>query len=399
MAFHVTQCPHCESTFNTNANILGAASGRVRCGFCLQVFDGIQHILAGEEPHQDDLQESVFIGNYPADYFNPQSFLSRGSLTQPVEAAIAVVKPSFASRAALFSKFIRSEKKLEADSFPSEALPDQESTESDDPRLEPPQFESESQISEELSAEPPLFPAADTDIHVDVEVEVEVEVEQLGPNQDPTGSAEAEHLTQKVLSIRPEDVRLSASFSLMHLPARAIAPEHESSPSQDHSELEKTREPKQTPTQHPAPPLPGKSTALDASDIEKPTLDDQHLMPPELLSAANLPTVSESESESEFEENTELNGADASSADLIIQKKSKAGFVDQADNGLYFEDEITELEEALLNADEAEFTELFEIESDAEAKLVTQKIAVKEANVLGAVDEDNETQSVDAGAG
>ncbi|MFV3331759.1 DUF3426 domain-containing protein [Pseudomonas sp. NY15437] len=45
----ITQCPHCQTRFRVNATQLGAASGAVRCGTCLKVFNAPQN-LVGEPP-------------------------------------------------------------------------------------------------------------------------------------------------------------------------------------------------------------------------------------------------------------------------------------------------------------------------------------------------------------
>ena len=82
MALHVTKCPGCESTFNTNAAMLGLAEGKVRCGACLTIFQAIDNFiepLASEYPHEED---SVFVGNNPQDYFDPTKFLTRSALQQ-----------------------------------------------------------------------------------------------------------------------------------------------------------------------------------------------------------------------------------------------------------------------------------------------------------------------------
>ncbi|WP_152226488.1 DUF3426 domain-containing protein [Pseudomonas sp. SCB32] len=41
----ITQCPHCQTRFRVNAAQLGAASGAVRCGTCLKVFNAPQNML------------------------------------------------------------------------------------------------------------------------------------------------------------------------------------------------------------------------------------------------------------------------------------------------------------------------------------------------------------------
>jgi len=83
MSFNVTQCPACESTFNTNSRVLAAAAGKVRCGACLNVFEAIDNFLITDEadtaPDQD---ESVFVGNDPQEFFDPSSFLTRSALSE-----------------------------------------------------------------------------------------------------------------------------------------------------------------------------------------------------------------------------------------------------------------------------------------------------------------------------
>jgi predicted Zn finger-like uncharacterized protein len=81
MAFQVTQCPHCESTFHTNPRILEMAAGRVRCGACLTVFLAEDNFLSQPEQDIDDIEEeSVFIGNEPGEFFDPSVFISRTAL-------------------------------------------------------------------------------------------------------------------------------------------------------------------------------------------------------------------------------------------------------------------------------------------------------------------------------
>ncbi|MDH0098680.1 zinc-ribbon domain-containing protein, partial [Pseudomonas sp. GD04158] len=36
---HVTQCPHCRTSFRVSQAQLAAAHGAVRCGACLHVFN------------------------------------------------------------------------------------------------------------------------------------------------------------------------------------------------------------------------------------------------------------------------------------------------------------------------------------------------------------------------
>lgn len=83
MSFNVTQCPVCESTFNTNSRVLAATAGRVRCGACLNVFEAIDNFLIREETDTAQNQdESVFVGNDPQEFFDPSSFLTRSDLRE-----------------------------------------------------------------------------------------------------------------------------------------------------------------------------------------------------------------------------------------------------------------------------------------------------------------------------
>jgi predicted Zn finger-like uncharacterized protein len=83
MSFNVTQCPACESTFNTNSRVLTAAAGKVRCGACLNVFEAIDNFLIPEEADAAPGQgESVFVGNDPQAFFDPSSFLTRSALSE-----------------------------------------------------------------------------------------------------------------------------------------------------------------------------------------------------------------------------------------------------------------------------------------------------------------------------
>lgn len=85
MAFHVTQCPSCESTFNTSARVLESAAGKVRCGACLTVFEAEKNFVDHQPLHDNDA-DSVFVGNNPQDFFDPSIFLTRSALTESDES-------------------------------------------------------------------------------------------------------------------------------------------------------------------------------------------------------------------------------------------------------------------------------------------------------------------------
>jgi predicted Zn finger-like uncharacterized protein len=46
----VTECPSCQTRFRVTENQLQVAAGRVRCGACLTVFQGVEHLLWDDEP-------------------------------------------------------------------------------------------------------------------------------------------------------------------------------------------------------------------------------------------------------------------------------------------------------------------------------------------------------------
>jgi predicted Zn finger-like uncharacterized protein len=45
----ITRCPNCGTRFRVTESQLAVAAGRVRCGACLTVFEGTEHLLFGEE--------------------------------------------------------------------------------------------------------------------------------------------------------------------------------------------------------------------------------------------------------------------------------------------------------------------------------------------------------------
>lgn len=82
MSFRVTQCPACESTFNTSPALLESAAGKVRCGACLTVFEAAENFLETELDGNEGEPESVFLSQSPQGYFDPSRFLTRASLQE-----------------------------------------------------------------------------------------------------------------------------------------------------------------------------------------------------------------------------------------------------------------------------------------------------------------------------
>ena len=45
----ITRCPNCATQFRVTENQLAAAGGRVRCGACLTVFEGTEHLILDDD--------------------------------------------------------------------------------------------------------------------------------------------------------------------------------------------------------------------------------------------------------------------------------------------------------------------------------------------------------------
>ena len=55
-----TRCPHCLTTFRVANDQLKLRAGLVRCGACMEIFNGAEHLLlAGLPPHNPDPQDSA----------------------------------------------------------------------------------------------------------------------------------------------------------------------------------------------------------------------------------------------------------------------------------------------------------------------------------------------------
>ena len=47
-----TRCPHCKSTFEVTESQLSAASGKVRCGACMEVFDALAYLINNQAENE-----------------------------------------------------------------------------------------------------------------------------------------------------------------------------------------------------------------------------------------------------------------------------------------------------------------------------------------------------------
>ena len=54
----ITECPSCGTRFRVSEAQLQRARGRVRCGACLTVFHGVEHLVLGERPGDDDPEQA-----------------------------------------------------------------------------------------------------------------------------------------------------------------------------------------------------------------------------------------------------------------------------------------------------------------------------------------------------
>ena len=227
MAFHVTQCPSCESTFNTNAQVLEAASGRVRCGSCLCVFDALDNFVQTDNVAE---QESVFVGSHPEDYFNPSAFLTRSSLQESSSNPPSPIKPTFADRSALFGNITKPKPTLEIKPEFNTALlaqkPNTQPNPKPDVKLEEAEVtlrrEKDADASEQIDAE--IVANIDTAIEVNIENYLTTDTDNSAPDSDvqlnSLGYRDPNfHLENS--DQNPEDATLFVSFSMQ--PGNEIA--------------------------------------------------------------------------------------------------------------------------------------------------------------------------------
>ncbi|MEX2468376.1 MAG: DUF3426 domain-containing protein [Pseudohongiellaceae bacterium] len=142
MAFRVTQCPSCESTFNTSQHVLEAAAGKVRCGACLTVFSAADNFIVDE---QAEPAESVFVSSIPVDFFDPSSFLTRGALR---ETGLVSPMPDLADDAVAREAGSQSDPQADSQS---------------DPQADPDTHEFLAAVSDILDEEHPVEPQATED--------------------------------------------------------------------------------------------------------------------------------------------------------------------------------------------------------------------------------------------
>jgi predicted Zn finger-like uncharacterized protein len=267
MAFHVTQCPKCESTFNTNAQVLEAASGRVRCGSCLSVFDALDNLVETDDASE---QESVFVGSHPEDYFNPSAFLTRSSLQEDSRKTPSPIKPTFPDRAALFAGFAKPKPILEIQPEPELEVNLFEQT---------PNFETSQHLSIEIDEIKEFEAKAETELEVLLQ-----EIEELGAERLSKTAAEisvpkasqkdndhseprASSWTSNSVS-NHEDPTLSVSFSM-----------------QQSSKIQPPAEMTSGECESPADPEPQSGTEIEQSNVQpslamtsEPINTDTHAM-------------------------------------------------------------------------------------------------------------------------
>ena len=174
MAFHVTQCPGCESTFNTNAQVLEAASGRVRCGSCLCVFDALDNFVQTDNVAE---QESVFVGSHPEDYFNPSAFLTRSSLQESSSNPPSPIKPTFADRSALFGNITKPKPTLEIKPESNTALLAQTPSAQPNPQIDVKLEEAEVTLRRDADASEQIDAGTDAEIVANIDTAIEVNIE------------------------------------------------------------------------------------------------------------------------------------------------------------------------------------------------------------------------------
>lgn len=101
----ITRCPKCSTQFRVTENQLAVASGRVRCGACLTVFQGIDHLVLDDEDlfasdgeadaALDELLDELEPGErFELEIGTPAPASSRGSAPEAVPAAASLQPPA-----------------------------------------------------------------------------------------------------------------------------------------------------------------------------------------------------------------------------------------------------------------------------------------------------------------
>jgi len=62
-----TQCPHCQTTFRVVHDQLKLRAGLVRCGYCKEIFNGIEHLLPPEDTDTSAAPSAATASTRPAD--------------------------------------------------------------------------------------------------------------------------------------------------------------------------------------------------------------------------------------------------------------------------------------------------------------------------------------------
>lgn len=80
----LTRCPHCQTRFRVTEQQLGVASGKVRCGNCMEVFNAREHAVGGAASNQTaPTHKPAPVAPAPQ---NPPAVPARPAATAPAEA-------------------------------------------------------------------------------------------------------------------------------------------------------------------------------------------------------------------------------------------------------------------------------------------------------------------------
>jgi len=184
MAFQITQCPSCNSTFNTSPQMLEMAAGKVRCGACLYVFQAREHFV---DVDSDEADESVFIGNDPEDFFDPAVFLTRSALQDDQTSSGQQDLISTAANADP-DRLTEPDTELGEHEEPERQHPDSE------PSISASQTIAEGQIKDSMAAEPisenEIWAETDAEVAAQVNSESNTDAQIAG---ETAAETEAEH--------------------------------------------------------------------------------------------------------------------------------------------------------------------------------------------------------------
>ncbi len=173
----VTECPHCRTRFRVTETQLQVATGRVRCGACLTVFQGVDRLLWEREPELPEGHAGEMLDELLDELSDPTD--------EQIEAGVEDVKIDSSADSGIDEEAQRDPLMLEPGeelgSVADEAELNDSGLDDADPAVaagEEVEAEVEAEAEVEVEAE------AEAEVEAEAEAEVEAEVEAEGSDVD-----------------------------------------------------------------------------------------------------------------------------------------------------------------------------------------------------------------------